>query len=102
MSNTILSPTTSAGNSNNVGVLSNDKKTLIMHAASGLTVGENGDVQISHDSGTTWQDLYESGSQTRLNSTNVAVTVYGPGLFRVAKEATTNATGIYLSDSNNL
>ena len=102
MSNEILAPTASAANSKNVGVMSNDKKTLIMHASAGLTAGEYSDVQISHDSGATWQDLYENGIQTRLDSKNVAVAIYGPGLFRVAKESTTNAVGIYLSDSNNL
>lgn len=65
MSREILEPTTSAANSKNVGVMSNDKKTLIMYASAGLVAGEYGDVQISHDSGTTWQDLYENG---RCNS----------------------------------
>jgi hypothetical protein len=98
----ILAPITGAGNSNHVGVEPDDKKTLIMYAASGLTASEYGDIQISHDSGTTWQDLYADGLQVRLTDTDVAKTVYGPGLFRVAKEATTNAAGIYESSKGNL
>lgn len=58
------------------------------------TAGENIDLQISTDDGTTYVDLYQDGSQVQLNDTNVAVTAYGPGLYRVNKGVTSNAIGI--------
>lgn len=60
-----------------------------------LAGSETGDIQITHD-GTTWQDLYRSGTQQQLTTTNNAVTVIGPGKFRVNKSATVGATSINL------
>ena len=102
MSDILLAPTTSAAQSTSFGVQHDTKKTVILHAASGLTAAEYGDIQISHDGGTTFQDLYSDGSQVRLTDTNNSVTVYGPGVFRVDKEVTTNAAGVYLSRKDNL
>ena len=62
----------------------------------GIAGAENADIQFSHDVGTTWTDLFQDGSQVRLTATNNMVTVYGPGLFRVDKEATAGATSIHL------
>ena len=76
--------------------------TLIIYAASGHTASEYSDIQVSHDGGTTWADVYNDGVQKRLSSTNTAITIYGPGVFRVDKEATTNATGVFVSHKNNL
>lgn len=98
MSIEILTATTSAGNS---GVFEVNKESgvasVILHAASGLTAGEYADVQVSHDSGATWQDLYQDGSQVRLHSTNNVVSIYGLGTYRVAKESSTNAAGLFLN-----
>ncbi len=102
MSETLLTAATGASNSNPVAVKDGAKATLILYATNGLEADEYGDIQISHDGGTTFQDLYVDGSQIRLNSTNVAQTVYGPGIFLVAKEATTEAAGIYVSIGRNL
>lgn len=60
-----------------------------------LGSGETGDIQITHD-GSTWQDLFREGSQQQLTDTNNAVTVVGPGKFRVNKSATASATSINL------
>jgi hypothetical protein len=98
----ILTAATGAGNSSKFSLDSGQQVTIIIYAASGHTAGEYSDIQISHDDGTTWADLYYEGSQVRLHSTNTAVTVYGSGIFRVAKEATTNATGVFLSRDGNL
>ncbi|MBE9515968.1 MAG: hypothetical protein IME93_03205 [Proteobacteria bacterium] len=78
-----------------------NKATLIIYAASGHTAAEYSDVQVSHDGGTTWADVYKDGVQIRLHSTNTVETVYGPGIYRVDKEATTNATGVFASHKNN-
>lgn len=99
---TLLSPVTDAANSSSFNITNNGRKTIIIYAASGHTAAQYSDVEISHDGGTTFADLYQNGAQVRMSSTNTAVTVYGPGVFRVAKEATTNATGVYLSTEINL
>ena len=99
---TLLAATTGADQSTSFNVTNNGSATIIIFAASGHTAAENSDVQISHDGGTTFADLYQNGSQVRLDSTNTAVTVYGPGVFRVDKETTTNATGVFLSTERSL
>jgi len=97
MAEILLAPVTGAAQSSRIDVKDGATATLIMYAASGLTAAEYGDIQISHDGGTTFADLYIDGSQSRLVDTNTAATIYGPGIFRVDKEATTNAAGIYAS-----
>ena len=98
----ILAAATDAGTSTSFNVNNNGAATIIIAAASGHTASENTDVQISSDGGTTFEDLYQDGSQIRLTSTNTAVTVYGPGVFRVVKEATTNATSVVISTESSL
>lgn len=99
---TLLAAKTAADQSTSFNITNNGAATIIIFAASGHTAGENSDVQISHDGGTTFADLYQDGSQIRLHSTNTAVTVNGPGVFRVDKEITTNATGVFLSSERSL
>lgn len=99
---TLLAPATGAGNSAEFVVGEQHEATVYLHATSGLVVSEFADLQISHDGGSTWADYFKDGSQVRLTNTNNAVTIYGPGRFRVAKDATTNAAGIYLFDDLNL
>ena len=102
MAKELLAAAAGAGQSDSVRVPDREKATLIMYAALGLTAAEYGDIQISHDGGTTFQDLFVDGSQIRLSNVNIAATVYGPGIFRVDKEATTNATGIYVAVHSDL
>ncbi len=99
---TLLAAQTGAGNSSAFNVTNRGMATIIIYAASGHTASEYSDVQISHDGGTTFADLYQNGSQIRLHATNTAVTVEGPGIFRVAKEATSNATSISRSHEGSL
>jgi hypothetical protein len=47
------------------------------------------DVQIW--TGIAFVDLYQDGTQVQLSSVNIAVTAYGPGLYRINKGTTTNA-----------
>ena len=98
----ILAAVAAAGTSSSFIVTNNGKKTIIIAAASGHTAAEYSDVQISNDGGTTFADLYQDGTQVRLHITNTAVRVEGPGTFRVAKEATSNATGVFLSEEKSL
>ena len=93
----ILAAQTDAGNTSAFSIPENRAGTLVIYASGGThTAAEYSDIQISHDGGTTWADLYQDLSQMRLHSTNTAATIYGPGTFRVAKEATTPSVGIYL------
>lgn len=99
----VLAATTSAETSISFSCDGINPVTVIMHAAAGLTNGaEYGDLQISHDGGVTFQDLFEddgtgTGVQRRLHGGVVTMTIYGPGVFRVDKEVTSNAAGISLS-----
>jgi len=98
----ILAAVAAAGTSSSFIVTNNGKKTIIIAAASGHTAAEYSDVQISNDGGTTFADLYQDGTQVRLHSTNTAVRVEGPGIFRVDKETTSNATSISVSEESSL
>ena len=89
-----LAAATGAGNSIAFSVDEGRTATILITAAAGHTAAEYSDIQMSQDGGTTWEDLYQNTAQVRLHATNTAVTVYGPGTFRIAKEATTNATAI--------
>jgi len=101
----LLAATTSASQSNSVMITPSSNSynaTFVMYAASGLSATEYGDLQISHDGGTTWQDVYQDGSQIRLNSTNNVETVFGTGRYRVDMDTQTNAAGIWLCKDTNL
>jgi hypothetical protein len=88
----ILTETTSAANSDIQVLSKNDVVTICMTGSQ--TASEYGDVQYSDDGGVTWYDLYQDGSQVRLHSLNTCVTIEGPLIYRVAKEATTGAVGV--------
>lgn len=91
----LLAPTTIATASSSVHINANNNLTIVMYAASGLTAGEYGDLQISHDDGVTWQDVWQDTAQVRMTNNNNVLTIVGPGTYRIDKELTTNATGIY-------
>jgi len=60
-----------------------------------LATTETADIQISHDDGTTWAD-YIDGTAVELTLTKNTLRLYGPMLYRVDKDATAGATGVYL------
>lgn len=93
---TLIAPTTLAGQTAGFTVTEDNPYTLVIYAALGLAANEYVDLQVTHDNGTTWQDVYQSGSQLRLLSTNNIMTIVSPGMYRADKEVTTNATGVYL------
>lgn len=92
---TLLAAQTGAGNSASFYVPQMLNATVI--CSPDLGAGETADIQISHDDGTTWVD-YQDGAAVELTETQNAIRVYGPGLFRVAKDATSGATGIFLQE----
>jgi hypothetical protein len=94
---TLISATTEAANSAAFHVKNGYPVTLIMYASSGLVGGEYANLQVSHDKGVSWQDVYQDSDQIRLSSINNLIQITIPGLFRIAKEATTNATLLALT-----
>jgi hypothetical protein len=93
---TLISPATAASQSPSSTITEAHPCTIVIYAESGLSASEYVDLQVTHDNGTTWQDVYQAGSQLRLLSTNNIMTIVSPGMFRVDKDLTTNATGVYL------
>lgn len=63
----------------------------------GLQSGDTINVQITHDGGTTWENMFQDGSQVQLTSTNNVMTLYGPLTYRVSKGVTTGEAGCYLA-----
>jgi hypothetical protein len=92
----ILAATTDAVASN-AFVIGPQEATVTITLLDGA---ETGDIQIGHQqtpgAEVTWQDLIRSGTQQQLTATNNAVTVLGPGKFRVNKSATASATSVNL------
>ena len=74
--------------------VSKDQVVTVM-VSPNLAGSETADIQISHDDGTTWAD-YLDGIAVELTATKNTERLYGPMLYRVDKDATAGATGIYL------
>ena len=72
-----------------------DKEVTVI--AVGLAGSETIDIQISHDGGITFNNLYESGGQIQLTTTVSAITIQGPGIFRLNKGITAGAVAAYAS-----
>ena len=96
MSTTIISAQTTAA----TGDFSASKNTQQLPAtlfASGLAGAEVANVMFSADGGLTYTNLFENGTQVQLTATNNAVTIYGPGMYRVSKGITVAAVPVSLS-----
>ena len=89
----LLIATASAAQSKSFYV-SKDQVVTVM-ASPILDGAETADIQISHDDEVTWQD-YIDGIAVELTATKNAIRLYGPMMYRVDKDSTTSATGIYL------
>ena len=62
---------------------------------SGLGSGETVDLQMSQD-GSTYADVYVSGTQVQLTSTNNSIPIDQVGLYRAKKGVTTGAVLVTL------
>ena len=60
-----------------------------------LAGSETADIQLSHNEEVTWVD-YVDGTAVELTATKNAIRLYGPMLYRVDKDSTSTATGIFL------
>lgn len=75
-----------------LGTTVNLPATLV---ATGLSNTEVVDIQISPD-GTNYTNLFVDGVQVQLTTVNNAVTIYGPGRYRIVKAATANPVTVGL------
>jgi len=89
----LLAATTDADQSKDFYV--NKDNVVTVMVSPDLATTETADIQISHDDGKTWAD-YIDGSAIELTLTRNTVRLYGPMLYRVDKDATAGATGVYL------
>ncbi len=88
MARVLLAAATGADQSASIRV----KSDMASLSAEGLTGAENADLQIYANAG--WRDVYQGGSQVRLTPANTVISIEGPGLYRIDKEATELATSI--------
>ena len=86
----LLAPTTSAVASN-VFSIGSRPRTIV---ATGLAGTEKATLQITYD-GTNFVDVYFDNALVALTATNTTVVVVGPGHYRVNKEDSVSASGIY-------
>ena len=96
MTTTVLSATTSAGQSDEIRLDSNSLPCHIYTET--LGTGETATVQIKVDG--SWQDYSEGGTVQECDEDNTGVLVVAPGVYRVDKSATASATGVYISLGN--
>lgn len=89
----LLAATTDADQSEAFYVPKDQVATVM--ASPDLATTETADIQLSHDDGKTYAD-YIDGSAVELSLTKNAIRLYGPMWYRVDKDATAGATGIYL------
>lgn len=90
----IISAKTAAEDSDTFGFTHGDVTSLTLFA-SGLGAGEEIPLYITHN-GTTWTEVHEEGTQTKLTNTNTVVRITGAGNYRVSKGITAGAVGVHM------
>jgi len=91
----ILIATTDAGTSESFDV--DEGKSVAVFCEPDLGSTETADIQICTDGIDTYVD-YVDGTAVELTSTQNGIKLYGPGRFRVAKDATASATAIRVQE----
>ena len=100
MAETLVAETKLSGESDPVPV-SGANMPYSFHAAPPLESGETANIQFLGGNGT-FYPLWLDGFRVQLDTTRRIQTIYGPGIYRVVKEATSGPTGIYgSSEANN-
>lgn len=92
-----LAPTTSAASSNVILPVFNrgSYTTVVVSPIGALTIGEDTHIEFSIDGGTTWEDLYDGGSQVILDEQTNVYIITGAGRYRATKGTSVGAVGIY-------
>jgi hypothetical protein len=96
---TLLEPTASAANSEEIRVVEPDYRPAHF-TAPGLATTETVTIQKKAADGT-WLDCYAEGSVQQITATNSGITAYGPGVYRGAKSTTAAAVGVEVSTDKN-
>lgn len=99
MAHTIISSQTAAVSTVQSIRVSHVPATLF---ATGLAGAEECDLYISPDAGATWEVLDKDSSPVTLTAVNSSYSIQSPMLLGVKKDATSAASGIYLSDEINI
>jgi len=94
----ILAPATGAAASSLFVVDADTRTTVIIEGTHVAT--EHSDLQICITD-TNCDDVFQSAAQVRMNDGNTVITITGPGKYRIDKDVTTNAIGVYISDKRN-
>jgi len=97
---TLLPATTSAVESDEVAVRG-AKSPYTFQCAPPLAGTEVGQVQFKGGNGT-WYDLQLDGSDVKMTASHRMVTLFGPGVFRIDKDATAGATGVFGQYENDM
>ena len=82
--------------------INSDKDLPCGIVAAGMASGDTIDVQVSHDKGQTYEDLYYDGTQVQLSyqSQNM-IGFYTPGLYRIQKPTTTGQVSVVQTTTRN-
>jgi len=67
----------------------------------GLAGAETVDLQASSDGGTSYEDVYEAGTQAQLSVTNTDLQILAPGYYRLNKGVTAGGVTVSLSTMAN-
>lgn len=95
-----LIATGQTGAGQNIGAYPSNRKLPITFIGVGITGSDTITLQVSHDGGTTFNNVYYDGSLMQLTATNTLLTVYGPGIYRGTKSG--GAGEMYASYEGNL
>ena len=96
MPKAILAATTGADQSDEV--IADVLRLPVVFRCPGLAGAEVGQLQYK-DSAGSWHDYYKDGSLEQCTATNTDATAYGPGIYRIDKDATVASVPVDMSDS---
>lgn len=97
---TLIPAGTAAATSKDSGFYINPGEEATVMCSPDLAGAEVVTIQISHDNGATWVDYQYNGATIQLTSTQNAVKLYGPMLYRTSKGVTAGSTGVFLIQGN--
>jgi hypothetical protein len=78
-----------------------NNETVTVTAVPLLQSAEKGTLQITNDDGTTWINALngDTPESNELSATTTVVYAKGPGNYRIDKDVSTAAVGIYIQES---
>lgn len=67
--------------------------SMVTIIANGLAADDALDVQVEYEDGS-FTDLFQDGTQVQITESNTAVTITGPGVYRVVSTGTTGTVTV--------